>query len=76
MLKDRLPHEANYNKNDYFHIETRHLFRNLIKLIVDCENKIEEWRANLESMPYFSIRDTFDRIDIRKRNYLTKEDVS
>jgi len=76
IMKDRLPNEKFYTNNDYHIIETRLLFIRLINLIKECEIKMEEWRVNLESMVFFSTRETFDKIDTGRKNYMIKEDVN
>ena len=75
MMKNRSAKENIYDKNDYLNIDTQLIFTKLLKLFAECEGMIEEWRVNLESMVFFSIRDTFDRIDVSRKGYLTKQDV-
>ena len=75
MMKNRIPLEYRYDRYEFFYPETRILFGRLVRLIYECEAKVEVWRQKLNSLVRFSIRGMFDRIDILLRNYLTKEDV-
>jgi hypothetical protein len=75
MMKNRIPLEYRYDRYDFFHQETRIMFGTLIKLIVECESKIESWRRKLKSLDRFCSRFCFDKLDTLRRGYLTKEDV-
>ncbi len=76
MMKNRFPFQSVQNKTDFFYNETKVMFGKLMRLIVEEETKVEIWRHKFNSMPKFSIRGIFDRMDILRRNYLAKEDVT
>lgn len=76
MIKSREDKQL-YSKNTHsLSIDTKILFSRLVKKIIELEYKAEEWRVELDTNTQFAIRDTFNRIDIMRRTYLTKEDVS
>jgi len=75
MMKNRFPYQLRKDRNDFFYTETRILFGRLMSLIVETEHSIERWRHKLNNMSRFTIRGVFDRIDILRRNFLTKDDV-
>ncbi len=76
MMKNRIPIESRYEKTDFMNIETKLLYVRLLKLILECENRMEQWRVDLETLVHFSVREIFDKIDVMRRSYLTKQDVS
>lgn len=75
MMKNRIPLEFRYDRYDFFHQETRIMFGTLLKLIIECEAKVEAWRRKLKSLDRFCSRFCFDRLDTLRRSYLMKDDV-
>ncbi len=75
-MKNRVPLAVRYDRYDFFHKETRAMFGTLVKLILECEAKVEGWRKKLKSLDRFCSRFCFDRLDTLRRGYLMKDDVS
>ena len=75
MMKNRFPFAYRSNPNDFFYTETRIMFGKLMSAIVEAETFVERWRQKLNNNNRFTIRGMFDKIDILRRNYLSKEDV-
>jgi len=76
MMKNRFPFQYHHDRLDFFYTETRIMFARLIGLIIETEGSVERWRHKLNNMSHFSIRGAFDRVDVLRRNYITKDDVN
>jgi len=55
--------------------DTKTLFCQLIKYVLDCERKSEVWRNKLNKMKSFNVKQIFNKIDSSQRDYLIEDDI-
>ncbi len=75
IMKNRYPIKLSNDKYDVFYTETRNLFSRLMKTILETEITVEKLRHKLNKLSRFTIRGIFDKMDVLRKNYLTKDDV-
>ena len=72
MLKEEIPQ---FNKANIFLERTKKYFSNLINLIIECENKIENLRSNLNDVRR-NVEYIFQNIDKRNLGYINDIDLN
>ena len=77
MIENRLPSNfiPKYNKSDVFLLSTKIYFQNLIRLIINLENKLEKLRFCLGDAKC-QLNCIFKDIDRCKRGFITDEDLN
>ena len=77
MIENRLPSNfiPKYNKADVFMLSTKIYFQNLIRLIINLENKLEKLRYCLGDAKS-QLNCIFKNMDRCKRGFITDEDLN
>lgn len=60
---------------DVFSFESRYAIQNLLKTLIDVENKAEQWRQKLYKINTFFSKAIYDKFDTLGKNYISSDDV-